>query len=124
MLPPAVDVILFSYGSLTAFASGAYIGHNWHDRPWKKQLPKPTPTRWNNPADYRCPVCTHHPKEHYSIDEARYPRKYLFGRVEVIRRGCSVKGCLCGRSQEFLMREAETWSFEPPSVAAFSSELL
>lgn len=113
-----VAVSLLSGGSVATFVSGLLVGRHWpmKELPEHHLEPPPPPTRWNNPADFKCPVCQHAPKQHYSRNDWEYPRRIL--GVEIARMGCGERGCLCGQTQEQMMTAAEKWSFEPPSASA------
>jgi hypothetical protein len=88
--------------------------------------PKSPLVRWNDPIDFPCPVCAHKPAEHFKKDAPRhygcghltqYAEKILeTGYISLHELPRYVTRCLCARTQESLVQEADEWSFRPPST--------
>lgn len=86
--------------------------------------------RWREPQDFRCPVCQHPPADHYSRTGNRF---YGCGHLTEAGKRMSpvhVKEaprfqvrCLCARDQGSLLKEAEEWSYRPPSTPVLMSYL-
>lgn len=70
--------------------------------------------RWREPTEFKCPACGHWPTDHYA---ERHKRQEYYGCGARVTNLASSKSCLCVRSQDSLLAEAEAWSYQPPPTS-------
>lgn len=112
-----------------------YVLYFRYHRLAAKEKAEASRVRWREPADFVCPVCQHRPAEHFAEkDNTYYGCGYLTGlALNMSRELCSWREvndaprflvrCLCARSQESLLREAEVWSYRLPPTPVLMSYL-
>lgn len=96
------------------------IGAHHKDRllPWLGLADEPDDRpRWREPGEFVCPVCDHRPVEHYA-------KRHKKGCGVAVTGLASSKMCLCARSQEDLLEEAEEWSYLPPRTPVLMAYLI